>query len=295
MSAIPLDGVADRLNKGSVRRSYRPEVAIDWAAPLEQGRYFLPPTLLTLYGTPYWHELTEEQRIELSRQEMANILSTGLWFENLLNRALLHRLLSEDHTTPFAHYSLTEMGDECRHMTMFGKAIGHSGARMYKLSRWQRVVAARLQFLMGGPMLWVLALVGEEIFDSLQRRWMDDPQLQPYMAQLMRIHVTEEARHIKFAREGVVHERERMGRLARIWVANLHGVAGLYFARIFANPGAFHRAGLDVDRAVREVAASEHWRQVKIEGFASLAAFLEDNGLMGRWARRAWRRGGFLP
>jgi hypothetical protein len=29
-------------------------------------------------------------------------------------------------------------------------------------------------------------------------------------------------------------------------------------------------------------------------GFASLAAFLEENGLMGRLSRRLWRRNGFL-
>lgn len=51
-------------------------------------------------------------------------------------------------------------------------------------------------------MLWVAALIGEEIFDSLQRQMMDDPELQPIIQRLMRIHVTEEARHIQFARDG---------------------------------------------------------------------------------------------
>ena len=52
-------------------------------------------------------------------------------------------------------------------------------------------------------MLWIAALVGEEIFDSLQRNMMDDPDLQPMVQRLMRIHVTEEARHIQFARDGL--------------------------------------------------------------------------------------------
>lgn len=293
-TAVEPDVVAERLNSGSVRRSYRPEVAIDWDAPLDPDKFFLPPELLSLYGTAYWDELTREQRIELSRQEMANILSVGLWFENLLNRALLLRLLHEDHTKPFAHYALTEMGDECRHMTMFGKAIGHAGARMFKLRTWERLVAARLPFIMGGSTLWVLALVGEEIFDALQRRWMTDPELQPYVSQLMRIHVTEEARHIRFAREGVVHERQQMGRLERIWVANLHGLAALYFDIAFMNPAAYRRAGLDPKRALREAKANPHFRDIKVQGFASLGQFLDDNGLMGGFARRLWRRAGYL-
>jgi hypothetical protein len=289
-----MDLVADRLNTGAVRRSYRPEVAIDWDAPLEPDKYYLPPVLVSLYGTPYWNELTEEQRIELSRQEMANILSVGIWFENLLNRALLLRLMREDHTKPFAHYALTEMGDECRHMTMFGKAIGLSGARMFRLRAPERVVAAVLPFLMGGSTLWVLALVGEEIFDALQRRWMTDPQLQPAISQLMRIHVTEEARHIKFAREGVVHERQQMSRLGRVWASTMLGLAAIYFAVAFTNPAAYRRAGLDPKRALKEARSNEHFAEIKITGFASLGKFLDDNGLMNRFARRMWRRGGYL-
>lgn len=293
-AALDPDVVAERLNSGSVRRSYRPEVAIDWAAPLDPDKYFLPPQLISLYGTSYWKELTQAQRIELSRQEMANILSVGLWFENVLNRGILHRLLSEDHTSPFAHYALTEMGDECRHMTMFGKAIAHSGARMYNLRRWERVVAARLPFLLGGAMLWVGALVGEEMFDAWQRTWMNDPELQPYISQVMRIHVTEEARHIRFAREGVVHERAQMGRRERFLVGNAHGLAALFFGVAFTNPAIYRRAGLDVERAVREARANPHFADIKVDGFASLAEFLEDNGLMGRFARRMWRRAGYL-
>src|SRR5689334_16824711 len=106
--------MASRLIGGSVRRSYEPAVAIDWDAPLLEGRYFLPREVISLYGTPYWEELTEEQRIALSREELANVLSVGLWFENILNRSLLLQLLRQDPAAPVAHYMLTEMGDECR-------------------------------------------------------------------------------------------------------------------------------------------------------------------------------------
>ena len=51
--------------------------------------------------------------------------------------------------------------------------------------------------------MWVAALIGEEIFDALQRQIMEDPELQPMVQRLMRIHVTEEARHIQFARDGL--------------------------------------------------------------------------------------------
>jgi hypothetical protein len=288
------DVVATRLINGSVRRSYEPEVAIDWDAPLEDGKYFLPKEVVSLYGTPYWEELSEEQRIELSRQELANILSVGLWFENILNRGLLLQLMREDPASPFAHYVLTEMGDECRHMTMFGKVIARVGARPFRMGLVDRVLAAALPHALRGSLLWVGALIGEEIFDAQQRRIMTDPELQPVVAQLMKIHVTEEARHIKFAREGVVHRMQHASRTERFLVSHLNGLGGPTMKRCLVHRGIYHRAGLDVERAYREAQANPHHQEMARIGFASLAAFLEDNGLMSRSSRRMWRRAGFL-
>ncbi|MDP3894278.1 diiron oxygenase [Nocardioides sp.] len=295
-AAIPdQDVVARRLLGGSVRRSYEPAVAIDWDAPLDPDKYFLPPEVISLYGTALWEEMTEEQRIELSRQELANVLSVGIWFENLLNRALLRQLLREDPRSSHAHYTLTEMGDECRHMVMFGRVIDRVGARHYRLRAVDRMVWDVLPFFLRGSLLWVAALVGEEIFDALQRRMMTDPRLQPIVAQLMRIHVTEEARHIKFAREGVVRRMQDAGRLERVLTGNLVGIGGPLFRTAFTNPAMYRRAGLDPKRARREARANPHFHEASVFGFAPLAEFLLGNRLLGPIGRLMWRRAGFLP
>ena len=80
---------AERLLKGSVKKSYAPVVDIDWDAPPHPDKFFLPPKTCSLYGTRIWDEMPREQRIELSRQELVNTLSAGIWFENILNQALL--------------------------------------------------------------------------------------------------------------------------------------------------------------------------------------------------------------
>ena len=104
-------------------KSYAPVVDIDWDAPLDPDKFFLPPRIVSLYATPMWDEMTREQQVELSRQELVNTLSAGIWFENILNQALLRNMMHEDPTTPSTHYELTELGDQTRHMVMFGKAI----------------------------------------------------------------------------------------------------------------------------------------------------------------------------
>lgn len=285
---------SERLLKGSVKKSYAPVVDIDWDAPLDPDKFFLPPKVVSLYGTSLWESMSHAQRVELSRQELVNTLSAGIWFENILNQALLRKMMHQDPTTRATHYELTELGDETRHMVMFGKAIERVGAKPVRPRRYQRVIINMLPMVFQSSVLWVAALIGEEIFDSLQRQMMDDPELQPMVQRLMRIHVTEEARHIQFARDGLRKRTPHMRRLPKFFVANLNGVGGLFFRYLFTNPVPYQRAGLD-GRAARRIARnSPNRHEVQILGFAPLAAFLEEVGLMGPIARRMWKRTGFL-
>lgn len=286
---------SERLLKGSVKKSYEPVVDIDWDAPLDPDKFFLPPRLVSLYGTPMWDEMTREQQIELSRQELVNTLSAGIWFENMLNQSLLRTILHEDPTSRSTHYKLTELGDETRHMVMFGKAIERVGAKPVQPKCFHRYIINALPLaFQRGSMLWVAALIGEEIFDSLQRQMMDDPELQPIIQRLMRIHVTEEARHIQFARDGARKRVAEMPRLNRWFMANINGLGGYFFNYLFSNPVPYARAGLDPKRARKTARTSAHRREIQIAGFAPLAAFLTEVGLMGPLARRGWKRSRFL-
>ncbi|OBB72924.1 diiron oxygenase [Mycobacterium sp. 852014-52144_SCH5372336] len=289
------ENIAERLLKGSAKKSYAPAVDIDWDAPLDPDKFFLPPHTVTLYGTPLWDAMTREQQIELSRQELVNILSAGIWFENILNQALLRDLMHRDVRAASTHYSLTELGDETRHMVMFGKVIERLGADPVQPRRWQRAVINALPLLFRGPILWGAALVGEEIFDALQRQILEDPELQPIVQRLMRIHVTEEARHIQYARDGLRRTRPHMGFTQRFVMSNLHGVGGPFYRYLLTIPAPYRRMGLDARAARRMALANNHHRSRKEAGFAPLASFFEEIDLMGPIARRMWRRSGFLP
>ncbi|KWX57317.1 diiron oxygenase [Mycobacterium sp. NAZ190054] len=285
---------AERLLKGSVKKSYAPVVDIDWNAPLDPDKFFLPPQVVTIYGTPEWDAMSRAQQIELSRQELINILSAGIWFENILNQALLRDLMHKNPTAASTHYALTELGDETRHMVMFGRTIAHIGGVPVRPKLLYRIIINSLPFLFRGSVLWGAALVGEEIFDALQRQIMEDPDLQPIVQRLMRIHVTEEARHIQFARDGLRKSVPTMPWYRKAYLANLNGVGGPFYRMLFTVPVQYNRAGLD-GRAMRRVArANPHFHAMCRSSFVSLAAFFEEIGLMGRLGRRLWRRAGFL-
>ncbi|MFI5775627.1 diiron oxygenase [Nocardia sp. NPDC051570] len=291
---LPAESLAQRLLTGSVKKSYDPVVDLDWDAPLDPDKLFLPPEVVSLYGTELWESMTPQQRRELSRQELANVLSVGIWFENLLNRLLLRELMNGDPTSRHSHYTLTEMGDECRHMMMFGKLIDRIEARPYWPTPAARLVISALQLFLRGAMTWVGALVGEEIFDALQRKTLDDPELQPLVSRAMRIHVTEEARHIGFARDALARRAPTMSAAELAYTRLCVAIAAPLFVRLMTNPHMYTRAGLDGRTASRIARGNPYAKRALGTGAANLGAFLDKQGLIGSAGTWIWRRQGLL-
>src|SRR5258705_2049433 len=126
MTAPTREDCSQRLLKASVKKSYARSVDIDWDDLLDPDKFFLPRKTVSLYGTPLWDSMTRAQQIELSRQEFVNTLSAGIWFENILNQALLRKMMHQDPTARATHYELTELGDETRDMVIVGITRGRA-------------------------------------------------------------------------------------------------------------------------------------------------------------------------
>src|SRR3954462_3438930 len=195
---------AERLLNSSADKFYDPEVDIDWSAPLVDGLRYTPEHRCSLYGTELWDRMSEDQRIELSKHEIASIASVGLWFEVLLMQMLLKEVYRSDPTTRHVQYALTEIADECRHSTMFARMVERIGCPPYGPPAHVHRLGRLLPTIGYGPALYGSILVAEEVLDRLQRETMADESGQPLVRMVNRIHVLEEARHVRFAREEVV-------------------------------------------------------------------------------------------
>lgn len=282
-AATPIDSVrrtANRLLGSSSKNSYDPGLDIDWDAPIELDMKFMPYHRVSLYGTALWDRMTEEQRRELSRQELASVASTGLWFEVLLVQMLSRWAYHRDPQDPRTQYVLTEIGDETRHILMFARAIERLGAPTYRPARVIDRLAQLYQALANGPALFAPVLVAEEITDRLQRETVNDESVNPLVRMVNRIHVVEEARHVRFAREEVERQMAGIGPIAKV-VANLVSALVAYFvAESLIHPDVYKHVGLDPKAAVKAArgnpnyAESRRWMGEKIMGF------LQDQGML---------------
>ena len=85
-----------------------------------------------------------------------------------------------------------------------------------------------------------------------------------------------------------------MPRFNKWFMANINGLGGYFFRYLFSNPIPYARTGLDPKRARATARSSPHRHETQMAGFAPLAAFLTEVGLLGPIARRAWKHARFL-
>lgn len=199
--------VATRLLDSSDQLSYDPVREVDWDSPVDPLHHGASPEWSTLYGTPYWDEMTEEQRAALTRQEAASVASTGIWFEMILQQMVIRDFYAKDPTDPAFQWALTEVADECRHSIMFARGAKKLGAPAYRPPRHVVEGGRVFKTLARGEAAYAAILVAEEVLDVMQRDWMRDERVAPFARTINNIHVVEEARHMRFARE---ETRERL-------------------------------------------------------------------------------------
>ena len=288
------DTTARRLLASSAKHSYDPQVDIDWDAPLEPDLYGMSPEWSSLYGTALWDGLSEPARIRMTEHEFCSISGVGIWFEMILMQMILRDIYDQDPATPHVQFALTEIADECRHSIMFARTAEKYGAPSYRPSpsahRWGRL----FKTLANGPDLYAAILVAEEVLDIFQRELIADERVQPLTRAVSRIHVVEEARHMRFARDEIARRAAGMSRRQRSEQRFVLGVVATIIVDNLVNPGVYAAVGLDPDVAVRAARQNEHYRAKLRSSAENLTTFLQEAGLVGGSSIRLWRKARLL-
>ncbi|HNI70206.1 MAG TPA: diiron oxygenase [Marmoricola sp.] len=287
--------VFERLLRSSAKQSYDPDVDIDWDAPLVEGKWGMMPERMSLYGTELWDSLTLEQQMTLSNHEAGSMVSVGVWFELMLMQVILRDLYDDDIQSAHMHYALTEVADECRHSTMFGKTTTKLGVPAYgpapKIHAAGRLYAKHVK----GPAAFAGILVVEEIIDMWQREMLTDERVQPLIRQVSRIHVLEEARHMTFAREEV---RDGMPGLSRRELAMQRKMVAHVVSLVtkaLINNKAYASVGIDPKVGLATARSNPNY-QATLQGWGRKSVeFMREVGLMSKRSEKTWRDALLIP
>ncbi|MBM9617971.1 diiron oxygenase [Streptomyces zhihengii] len=290
----PDDGVARRLLESSAMLAYDPAVEVDWDTPLDKDFHGASPEWSTLYGTAYWSELTDAQRKELTRQEAASVASTGIWFEMILQQMVLRDIYAKDPTGAEFQWALTEIAEECRHSIMFARGAQKLGAPPYRPSRPVLELGRVFKTLAFGEAAYAAILVAEEVLDVMQRDWMRDERVVPFVRTINNIHVVEESRHMKFARDETRKRLARAGWVRRQINAFVVAVASYFIVTSMVNRKVYANAGLDETRALAEAAANQHHKSMMRSSCSGLMDFLASARLLTKPALAFYKRANLI-
>lgn len=196
-----------RLCTLSVTNHFDAYADIDWDSKeyeIDRGdpRWELPADD-PLARTCWYQNLPAEQRIGLGLDRTVAAMKTGIEFERILKQGLLEFAGTLPNGAAEFRYVYHEVIEESQHSLMFQEFVNRSGFDAAGLPRYARL-GARLVVWLGRrfpPLFFIFVLGGEEPIDYIQRKVLrDEDDLPPVLERVMRIHVTEEARHLSFAR-----------------------------------------------------------------------------------------------
>ncbi|MGY1433873.1 AurF N-oxygenase family protein [Streptomyces reniochalinae] len=282
--------VARRLLDSSAKLSYDPRTEVDWDTPLDESYHGASPEWSTLYGTSYWREMTEAQRKELTRQEAASVAGTGIWFEIILQQMILRDVYAKDPSQEKVQWALTEIADECRHSIMFARGAKKLRAPAYQPRFLARELGRAFKTLAFGEAAYAAILVAEEVLDVMQRDWMRDERVVPFVRTINNIHVVEESRHMKFARDETRKRLAKAGWVRRQINAFVISIASYVIVTSMVNKKVYATAGLDEERALAEAGANEHHKSMMRSSCAGLMEFLASARLLTKPALVFYKR-----
>lgn len=286
-----VDERVERLSAVSVERLFDPDKGLP--GNVGEGQ-IIPDELLSVAGLDL--DLSADDRVRLSREELASILDAGIRFESALTAGFSMQIVAAGRLTdPRVTYMLHELGEETRHSRLFIRMLDQISPQAR--SPWRRQpVKGFIHFFIPLSMTMpsffcVLVLAGEEIPDLLQKLASEHPLTDPFVREMNRYHRREEARHLAFAKLTLPELWERSGFIERFAVRHIAPLAVAAMFNGMVHPGVYPQVGLPAWKTWLAANRSIRRRELREQALRPILEALKAGGAFpkGR-VSRAWAR-----
>ncbi len=305
MTRTTYEDTVRRLSRQSVTegKHFDAYADVDWDAPDmavdADDPHFELPEVDPLGATDWYRAQPPETRAAIGLHRIAAAMKVGEQFESYLKRGLLEFAAKLPSGSTEFRYVYHEVIEEAQHSLMFHEFVDRSGTDV-------RGMPALIRFFARGVLLlarffpslfFVFVLGGEDPIDHIQRQALRDRNgngMHPLVQRIMRIHVTEEARHLSFAR---AHLRRRVPQMNPISRAVLRVAApivlGVMALLMLAPPRSLVRT-FRVPRRVlwRTYVVGASARREAKDAVAKPRRLFVELGLVGPITRLLWRAAG---
>lgn len=284
-----------RLSRQSVEKNFNPFIDIAWDDPEmkidKNDPRWIPAAEGTFGEADWWQGLSDETRAQVGLYSIASAMKLGLEFENVLKRGLLEYAFKLENSAPEFRYLYHEIIEEAYHGLMFQEFVNRSGYNINGMP-WDMRLASRQVVSLARifpPLFFLFVLGGEDPIDHQQRRALREEVAHPLVERIMRIHVTEEARHLSFARHHLKNQVPKLGwfkkRLLAVSAPILLGVMAKQM--LLPSKALQTKFGLPKETALR-IARSPEARVQVAESLGKVRRLCVELGLVTPATKRLW-------
>ena len=288
-----------RLSRLSVTKHFDAYADVDWDAPGNaidpaDPRWEQAPDR-PLGATVWYRSLPQPTRARLGLHLIATQVKLGLEFERVLKQGLLAFASSLPDDAPEFRYAYHEVIEEAQHSLMFHELLRRIRLDVPGLG-WLDRLGARRVARTGRTfpeLFFLFVLAGEEPIDYAQRQTLRSGRdVHPLMQRVMRIHITEEARHICFAREYLRHRVPTLPATRRLSLAIQAPLLLADLTRQMMRPSSHVVRTYGIPREVVDEAfvRSPVHRAFVMDSLAKVRGLCDELGLVTEWTRPVWRR-----
>jgi hypothetical protein len=288
------------LNRQSVQKHYDAYADIAWDAPehridVSDPIWELQPGEM-LASTRWYQALPADRRRLVGLDLICTFMRIGSQFESSLVRGLLEFAHSFPDGAPERRYAMHEAIEECQHIQMFREFVARSGLNVPGLPERLRALGHLVTRMARTrpAVFWVFVMGGEDPIDYVQRRALHDERpLHPLIRRIIQVHVTEEARHLCFARMFIEEQ-------VRSWPAARRHAFGLASAPILSHMThlMLHPTQSFIERhrippeAMAEAYGGARYREQRLGAVAKIRDHFRACGLLTKDVELVWKQQG---
>jgi hypothetical protein len=247
-----------------------------------------------LGATSWYRSLPQPARAQLGLHMDATFMKIGLEFEGVLKRGLLEFAATLPNGAPEFRYAYHEVIEEAQHSLMFQEFVNRTGFDTPGMSPVLRFLGNRVTQLgrRFPELFFVFVLGGEDPIDHVQRTLLrGGREIHPLLRRVMQIHVTEEARHLCFARHYLKEHVPSLGPLRKLALAVQAPIILGIMAQIMLRPSAHLVRAYRIPPAVIAEAYGKNprHRTKTLESLRKVRVLCDELGIVTPLTARLWR------
>ena len=292
------EALVRRLSHQSVVKHFDAYADIAWEDPEyridpDDPRWELGPDD-SLGATAWYQAQPAGVRSRIGLHLFATFMKIGVQFESVLKRGLLEYAARLPNGSVEFRYAYHEVIEEAQHSLMFQEFVNRAGFDIPGLAWWQKIGARQvIRFGRNFPELFfVFVIGGEDPIDHVQRTALRSARpMPPILKRIMQIHVTEEARHLCFARHYLKRNADRLTAFRRFLLSRRAPFILAIMAQLMLQPSRQIVRTYGIPRAVIREAYTRNpqHRARTLEALHKIRELLLEIGVVTPASARLWK------